>query len=185
MDIPEKYFNVHVKPNWQEFNDVESSAASSLALEVLERRAMNAAVSANQMRDYMFITYDNDADRHKILGATNKKKYSAEIIKLCPSFELMEDVANAHKHLKLDRDRTNTDLTSAGELEAIRAVEPVQISKTTVIPISADKNLVHTVRRPGFIVKNKMWIDLSGTLIDFGPELKNVIDFWETELKRV
>ena len=75
-------------------------------------RAMNAAVSLNQMADHFFHEYH--ADPGKVLGASSVSAFRNALTASTPEFGLIRDVADAHKHFKLDRpNRKITDASQA------------------------------------------------------------------------
>ena len=113
MSTPRIYFETHVKANHDDWG--------SHPLD--ERKAMNAAVSANQMADHMYhyLSENNDA---QLLGATNLGEYRKALSEIQPDFALVRDVAESHKHVHLDRpdaqvrsaDRTNIQPSHYGEM---------------------------------------------------------------------
>jgi len=97
----------------QEFfaDDVAPSVAEWRAKELDLRLAKAAAVSLNQMADHYFHSYP--AGDPKLLGASTVGALRAELRRREPAFALIHDVADAHKHVKLDRG--NRQLTSADQ----------------------------------------------------------------------
>lgn len=96
------FLDTHVLPNVSEWRK------SALDL----RLAMNAAVSLNQMADYFWHQFfESEPDR--VFAKSDVGAFRRELATRHPSFGLIRDVADAHKHLKLNRnDRV---LTSAGQ----------------------------------------------------------------------
>ncbi len=84
---------------------------------------MNAVVSANQMADHMH-HYLSENNKSLLLGATGSHKYRIALAEIEPDFALVRDVAEAHKHVHLDRpdaqvrsaDRTNIQPSRYGEM---------------------------------------------------------------------
>jgi hypothetical protein len=76
------------------------------------RVSMNLAVSLNQMADHFWHQY-HESEPTRVHGKTNVSVFRKFLAEGNPSFGLIRDVADAHKHVKLDRpDRV---LTSAGQ----------------------------------------------------------------------
>jgi hypothetical protein len=76
-----------------------------------------AAVNLNQMADHYFHSFP--AGDAKLLGAVSVGAFRSELRRRCPSFALIHDVADAHKHVQLDRSSrqvTSTDQTSVRPL---------------------------------------------------------------------
>ena len=81
--------------------------ASSLDL----RLAKHAAVSLNQMADYFW--HDFSSTPQQVFQQTSLAQFRRELGNKCPSFILIRDVAESHKHVKLSR--SDRVLTSAGQ----------------------------------------------------------------------
>jgi hypothetical protein len=76
-----------------------------------------AAVNLNQMVDHYFHSFP--AGDAKLLGAASTGALRSELRSRYPSFALIHDVADAHKHVQLDRPSrqlTSTDQTSVRPL---------------------------------------------------------------------
>ena len=177
MDAPESFYRDHLLPNVADFKKATatrfpSQLNSNAAIQInanIERTGMNAALSAFHLRDWMLETYEI-TDPTKIHNCTNKKTYQAKLANICPNFNLISDVANANKHLKLDSTRryTNT-ITSAGStLPTIVAHMPEDYSTLEIgakIPLEL-----------------KLIIDPTGRPIDFEVVLDDVAQMWKNEL---
>jgi hypothetical protein len=104
-DNPRYFFDTFLEPNYRDWlRDTDNI-----------RLAMNAAVSANQMADWCLI-YWSIHDWSKVsnipadrAGADKYRKFLAS--NECPDFSVIRDVAESHKHLKLDN--PNTRISSA------------------------------------------------------------------------
>jgi hypothetical protein len=62
-------------------------------------KAMNLALSLNQMADYFFLEFG--ADPGRVLGATSLEKFREALRAMSTEFALVHDVADSHKHLHL------------------------------------------------------------------------------------
>lgn len=99
--IASEFFETHVLPALKEWRANETS----------ERLGMGLAVVLNQTVDRYFHSFPSGDS--KLFGAKTVKQLRAELTKKSASFALIRDVADAHKHVKLDRpDRV---VTSAGQ----------------------------------------------------------------------
>jgi hypothetical protein len=103
----QEFFTKHVEPAIAEWraNDCD------------ERLAMNAAVALNQMADHYFHSLPTGDPR--LLAASSVRTLRDELGKQEPAFALIRDVADAHKHVKLDRkDRqvSSAEQTTVGSL---------------------------------------------------------------------
>ena len=113
MSNPRRYFETHVKANHADWCNEPLD----------ERKAMNAAVSANQMADHMY-HYLSENDNSQLLGARNPGEYRGALAEIEPDFALVRDVAEAHKHVQIGRsdaqvrsaDRTNVQPSRYGEM---------------------------------------------------------------------
>jgi hypothetical protein len=80
------------------------------------RLAMNAAVALNQLADYFWQTF-NSTDPARVYGAPSVRGLRDALVARCPEFAVVRDVAEAHKHMKLDRGArvlTRADQTAQG-----------------------------------------------------------------------
>ena len=108
MSRADKFFQRHVRPNLEDWNESP--------LDV--RKAMNLAVSLNQTADYFWNDYSS-TDRDRVLGAASLSKFREALSKKNPNFSVIRDVADAHKHLKLNRAErvlTSADQTGLGSI---------------------------------------------------------------------
>jgi hypothetical protein len=105
--MPRKFFENHVTPNYKGW----------FASPLDERLAKNAVADANNMAARVF-HYWRSRDSTKIYGATSEGQYRNELaVRECPDFGLVRDVADAHKHVELDRRNrrvTRADQTAKG-----------------------------------------------------------------------
>ena len=91
--VPRNFFDQHVLPNYDEW----------LAQPLDERCALNAVAAANNMAERVY-HYWKDTDRAQVFDANTESKYRDELAtRECGDFGLVRDVADAHKHLTLDR----------------------------------------------------------------------------------
>jgi hypothetical protein len=74
-------------------------------------RAMNAAVSLNQTADHYW--HEHHSDLSRVLGAASIGAFRNALAATTPELGLIRDVADAHKHYKLDR--PNRKLTDASQ----------------------------------------------------------------------
>ena len=83
-----------------------------------ERRAMNAVLSLNHMADWFFLQSKDEAKLP--MSVTGTKQYREHLVSAeCPDFQIIWDVADAHKHFKLDRKSAKVkevDQTKVGEM---------------------------------------------------------------------
>jgi len=82
-----------------------------------ERLAMNAAVALNQMADHYYRSFT--AGDGRLFGASSPNTLRKVLAKQEPSFALLRDVAEAHKHVTLNRDDrqvTSADQTTVGTM---------------------------------------------------------------------
>jgi len=63
---------------------------------------MSAAVNLNQMADLFWHAFHTE-DPSRIFNAHNMKDFRRLLIDKHPDFVLIRDVADAHKHVKLER----------------------------------------------------------------------------------
>jgi hypothetical protein len=107
MDKPtinraQTFFDTHVRPTVNAWRDSPTDL----------RLAMHAAVALNQMADHFWHEFA-DTEPHRVFRQTTVSRFRREIVSRYPVFGLIRDVADAHKHVKLDRD--DRVLTSAGQ----------------------------------------------------------------------
>lgn len=99
-------------------NDVEPTVAAWRASPTDLRLAKHAAISLNQLADYFFHDFRNDAP-NRVFGKASVSGFRRELGVRFPSFALIRDVAEAHKHVELNRDDrvlTSADQTAVGSL---------------------------------------------------------------------
>ena len=104
----EQFFQIHVQPTVTQW---ESSPADI-------RLAMHAAVSLNQLTDYFWHDFSDSAP-HRVFNTASIKQFRLELSSRFPNFALIRDIAESHKHVKLDRSNrvlTSAEQTSVGTL---------------------------------------------------------------------
>ena len=95
------FYSLHVMPNVAEFR------ASLLDL----RRAMNAAMVIDHMADHYWEAFKGDPTR--VYASASLGAFRKELAKECPEWACLRSVAEAHKHVQLDR--KNRLVTSASQ----------------------------------------------------------------------
>jgi hypothetical protein len=96
------FYREHIEPNMRDWEDAPLE----------QQRAMNLAVSLNQMADHFWHSFGKDPG--KVLGATDLPGFRRTLSAQFPEFALVRDVADAHKHFILSRaDRKLTDASQA------------------------------------------------------------------------
>lgn len=86
------FFDTHVLPNLEAWLNQPTDI----------RLAMNAVVSLYHMADHFWHAYES-VDLSRVFGTTNSAKFRAELAQRDTHFAVVRDVAEAHKHMKLDR----------------------------------------------------------------------------------
>ena len=100
------FFDTHVLPS------VESWQKHPIDI----RLAMQAAIALNQMADHFWHAY-RTVDPGRVFGAESAAAFRKELATRNLHFALLRDVAEAHKHVKLDRpgrSLTGAEQTSVG-----------------------------------------------------------------------
>jgi hypothetical protein len=91
--MPRKFFEQHVMPSYEEW----------LRHPLDKRLAKSAVQEANNLAAHVFLHWKN-RDPSKVYGAEREGQYRDELVtRECPDFALVRDVAEAHKHVKLER----------------------------------------------------------------------------------
>jgi hypothetical protein len=98
------FYDEHIEPSVREWE------ASPLE----PHRAMNGAVALNQMADHFWHEHHGDAAR--VLHSPSLPAFRNALAAATPEFGLVRDVADAHKHYRLDR--ANRNLTDASQATA-------------------------------------------------------------------
>jgi len=101
------FYREHIAENMREWE----------ADQLKPHKAMNLALSLNQMADYFFLEFG--AEPSKVLGATSLEKFRDALRAKSAEFALVHDVADAHKHLNLrgkNRKVMNASQATAGAL---------------------------------------------------------------------
>ena len=118
-------------------------------------RAMNAVLNLNQLADY----------RWHDLGARGALiEFRRALVNRCPSFQLIWDVADAHKHMKISR--TERTLTSAGQ--------------ASVVPVGwddAEFGILEWGSSPEVVIYTDQ-----GQMKRLKPVIEEVLTMWEAEL---
>ena len=94
---PQEFWQIHALPNIRDFRNDPAD----------QRKAMNAALSAFHMCDYVWKTY-HISDPAKVFQQT-ASTYDFALYLIgheCSDFTLIRDLANAHKHMKLNQNPT-------------------------------------------------------------------------------
>lgn len=86
------FFDTHAVPNHEEW----------LAKPVDIRLGMNAVVSLYHMADHFWHAYAS-LDSARVFATATPAQLRSELARQHPQFALLRDVAEAHKHMKLDR----------------------------------------------------------------------------------
>ncbi len=86
------FFETHVEPNL--------AAWSAQPTDI--RLAMNAVVSLYHMADHFWHAYES-VDPARVFGTASASQFRIELAKQYPNFAVVRDVAEAHKHMALDR----------------------------------------------------------------------------------
>jgi hypothetical protein len=95
------FYSQHVLPSIRDWETNETEM----------HRAMAVATNLSHLADYYRQSYSDAPER--LLGARSLGKFKAELARLHAEYGLLRDVADAHKHLKLDR--ADRHVTSAGQ----------------------------------------------------------------------
>ena len=107
--MPRRFFEDHVKPNYEAW----------LAHPDKEYLAKNAVSDMNNMAERVF-HYWSGRDNSQIFGKQSARQYREELAnRECSDFALIRDIADAHKHVELDRTSkqvTKSDQTKPGNI---------------------------------------------------------------------
>lgn len=87
-----EFFDTHVKPTYEEWIKDPTSI----------RLAMNVAVALNQTTDHLWHAYAK-VDPSRVFCTTNSAAFREELTRRYAHFAIIRDVAEAHKHVRLDR----------------------------------------------------------------------------------
>jgi hypothetical protein len=101
-----EFFEIHAKPNFEEWEK------SSLDI----RLAMNAVVSLFHMADYFWNAHKGGSSA-LVFNAKTLPKFRTELASRNPDFQVLDGIANSHKHMKLtwvNHFITNASQTSIG-----------------------------------------------------------------------
>ncbi len=104
-----RFFDSHLMPN----HDAWLAEPTDLRL------AMDAAVSLYHMADHFWHTF-SATEPARVFDTSNSSRFRTELAKRSAQYSLVRDVAEAHKHMKLDRptrsvtESTQTAIGSTG-----------------------------------------------------------------------
>ena len=116
---PQEFWRDHVEPNCRDYAATPESI----------RLAMNAAVSLFHMADWVWKTY-HKTDPGKVANTNSAPAYCDHLQDVeCDDFELIRDVANAHKHLKLNAPDKRTLASAGATVETTFAVGVVDLPR--------------------------------------------------------
>lgn len=148
-----EYFHTHVVPAMSDWRSNPDDI----------RFAMNAAVALNQMADHFWHGFvSNDAAR--VFSAPNVKTFRNELAKKNNDWGLVRDVAEAHKHVILER--PSRHVTSTGQ--------------TTVVPMGWGTSTYGTGPyggTPSVVVT----LD-NGSKVHFSAVANRVFEMWQSLL---
>ena len=147
---PQQFWQTHAVPNVREFRkDVGD-----------QRKAMNAALSAFHMHDYVWKTYHDSAPAKVFHQTARPYDFALHLIrKECSDFNLIRDLANAHKHMKLKQNPTRI----IGSAQAMFS-EPGG----------------SWIWLPSWFLTTEIMVELeNGTEVRFAPALEKVVLMWE------
>ena len=130
---------------------------------------MNAALSAFHMADWVWTTYHKD-DPQKVADTQSPSDYSRYLADNgCPDFLVVKDVAEAHKHLKLDRGNPDDRVVTSAGATYLGSDGATTRMGLTGTPAAASKRLV---------VEQQ-----DGTKRVFREVVENVIRMWEERIE--
>lgn len=87
-----EFFDTHVTPAYEAWTQDPISI----------RLAMSVAVALNQMADHLWHAYAN-VDPSRVFNTASARAFRAEMGRRHAHFAIVRDVAEAHKHVRLDR----------------------------------------------------------------------------------
>jgi hypothetical protein len=96
------FFQMHVKPNLDSWHAQPPD----------ERLAMNAVVSLYHLADHFWQAYSS-CDPGRVLDTKSASEFRGLLAKRDVNFAILRDVAEAYKHMKLDR--TSRKLTKSNQ----------------------------------------------------------------------
>ena len=146
---PQQFWQTHAKPNIGEFRRNTAD----------QRKAMNAALSAFHMHDYVWETYHESAPAKIFQQTARPYDFALYLIENeCREFNLIRDLANAHKHMKLKRNPTRI-IASA---QAMFSERPGSSFFSSWFPTT------------------EIMVELeNGREVRFAPALEKVVQMWE------
>jgi len=87
-----EYFEIHVIPNLDAWMNQPTDI----------RLAMNAVVVLYHMADHFWHAYSS-SDPSRVFGTTKSSSFRSKLAKQDNHYKVLRDVAEAHKHMELDR----------------------------------------------------------------------------------
>lgn len=106
---PAEFFEHYVKPPVEQWRSDPDS----------EWKAKVAAMALNDMAE-RYWHYWKDRDRSKVYAATKPREFrEALVLHECEDFQLIWDVADAHKHVELDRGNRKVSKSSQAGVQEI------------------------------------------------------------------
>lgn len=148
------FLQTHVVPGINDFG------ASPLDI----RKAMNSAVALNQLADYFWRSYSK-TDSARVFHAENVGAFRDELGKRHPEFAIVRDVAEAHKHMTLNR----TSRVVTGSAQTAVGSTGYGVSGYNTGPWGGGPSIV---------------VDLdNGSQIHFSSVAKTVFDLWQVMLR--
>ena len=157
---PQEFWRDHVVPNYDEYLKHPDSI----------RHAMNVALSAFHMADWVWNTY-HDLDPQKVAGMRGKLAYYSQLANMgCPDFLVLKDIAEAHKHLELDRQTPYVQSVTSAGATGLGHIGAFTRMGLTVTPTAALKQLV---------VEQQ-----DGTKRAFEEVIESVMHMWEELIER-
>jgi hypothetical protein len=149
------YFEKYLRPNFEEWS----------ANPLDERRAMNAVLSLNQMADWFF--YENKSQPSRVANARKVREFREHLVKCeCDDFQIIWDVADAHKHFMLDN-----------KYAKVKRAEDISIQKTSYF---AEDYAAEEYSQD----EDELVVNIDGDLRSVMSCAQNVYKMWECMLER-
>jgi hypothetical protein len=107
--MPRQFFDSHVLPNYRDW----------MAQPLDQRLAKNAVSDANNMAARVF-RYWKDIEPQNVFNAQNEGEYRSRLTDFeCVDFGLVRDIADAHKHVALERPSRLVSRADQTEIERL------------------------------------------------------------------
>lgn len=150
IDLAREFFNTHVIPNHDEW----------VAQPTDIRLAMNAVLSMYHLADHFWHQYKDTAPG-RVFETVGTGIFRSTLSARCENFSILRDVAEAHKHMKLDRrpGPVQTALCETSFGDAGWGEGPY--GGSAAIVVSLDDNSKRHLITVLMEVKN-MWIEMLG-----------------------